>query len=401
MTICVECNNCQSKFKTDANHAGKSTRCPHCRQPIQVPLENHPTRERISSAVNNGQADSLNGMPAVENLLCESEIPSQNGIPTRDSLTQQLLDGFTGPIKKPRPTIRYQISTVIVALVMLLLPAIYLALIALVGYGVYYHTVNHAGMLEIYLTPLGSFLLHIAYSVPIICGLILILFMLKPFLAKQTTHTRIRSLKRDKEPLLFEFIDRICHSIGSSTPTRIDLDCELNASASYGLGFRSMLGNQLILTIGLPLVAGLNTRQFAGILAHEFGHFAQGTGMRLTYLIRSVSLWLQRVVYQRDIADRWLSQATESLDIHIAWIPYLASIFVWLTRRVLWLLMMIGHFFCSYLLRQMEFDADRYEARLVGSDTFMQTAVGLQILGVASQRVMNDLEQKYSRRSTR
>ena len=56
----------------------------------------------------------------------------------------------------------------------------------------------------------------------------------------------------------------------------------------------------LVLTIGLPLVAGLSIREFGGVLAHEFGHFAQGGGMRLTALVRFVNGWFARVVYERD-----------------------------------------------------------------------------------------------------
>jgi hypothetical protein len=55
------------------------------------------------------------------------------------------------------------------------------------------------------------------------------------------------------------------------------------------------LGNDLVLTIGLPLVAGFNLREFAGVLAHEFGHFSQGVGMRISYVIRSISFWFTRV----------------------------------------------------------------------------------------------------------
>ena len=50
----------------------------------------------------------------------------------------------------------------------------------------------------------------------------------------------------------------------------------------------------VVLTIGLPLAAGLTIQEFAGVLAHEFGHFAQGAGMKLTYLIRATSAWFAR-----------------------------------------------------------------------------------------------------------
>ena len=56
-------------------------------------------------------------------------------------------------------------------------------------------------------------------------------------------------------------------------PKRIDLDCQLNAAASLRRGALSLFGNDLVLTIGLPLVAGLNVQQFAGVIGHEFGHF--------------------------------------------------------------------------------------------------------------------------------
>ena len=37
----------------------------------------------------------------------------------------------------------------------------------------------------------------------------------------------------------------------------------------------SLLSNDLVLSIGLPLVAALSLREFACVLAHEFGHCKQ------------------------------------------------------------------------------------------------------------------------------
>ncbi len=156
-----------------------------------------------------------------------------------------------------------------------------------------------------------------------------------------------------------------------------------------------MFGNDMVLTIGLPLMAGLNTRQFAGVLAHEFGHFAQGAGMRLTYVIRSINFWLLRVVYQRDQADEWLANAAASTDFRFSWVLYLAMFFVWISRKILWVLMVIGNLVGSYLLRQMEFDADRYETRLAGSKAFRDTARQLNVQGAATQLAFRDLGEFY------
>ena len=79
-------------------------------------------------------------------------------------------------------------------------------------------------------------------------------------------------------------------------PSRIDVDTEVNASAHLRRGLKSVPGRDLVLTVGLPLAGGLSLPQLAGVLAHEFGHFAQGTGMAATYMIRTVNAWFARVV---------------------------------------------------------------------------------------------------------
>ena len=97
-------------------------------------------------------------------------------------------------------------------------------------------------------------------------------------------------------------MDGVCSSVGAPTPSRIEVDCEVNASARLASGPLTP-SRDLVLTIGLPLVTGLDLKQFAGVLAHEFGHFSQGAGMRLSYLIRSINMWFARVVYERDEWD--------------------------------------------------------------------------------------------------
>ena len=79
-------------------------------------------------------------------------------------------------------------------------------------------------------------------------------------------------------------------------PKLIELDCRLNASAGFHAGFGSLFTSDLILVIGVPLVGCFNVREFAGILAHEFGHFTQGFAMRLSYVVYRINAWFARVV---------------------------------------------------------------------------------------------------------
>ena len=144
-----------------------------------------------------------------------------------------------------------------------------------------------------------------------------------------------------------------------------------------------MFGSDLVLTIGLPLAAGLTVREFGGVLAHEFGHFTQGLGMRLSYVIRSIVHWFIRVVYQRDEWDEWLDAAIGELDIRVGWVLLVGKLFVAIGRGILWILFHIGLAISGLLLRQMEYDADRCETLFAGSDAFASTARKLQLLNGA------------------
>ncbi len=223
----------------------------------------------------------------------------------------------------------------------------------------------------------------------------MILFMCKPLFARSARRDKPRSLTRRGEPLLFAFVEKLCEAVGAPCPRRIDVDCQVNASASFRRGWLSMLGNDMVLTVGLPLVAGLNLRQFAGVLAHEFGHFTQGWGMRLSYGIRRISFWFTRVVYERDVWDQRLVDWSNKWNWRLQIVLYLARACVWLTRGVLWALMMVGHAVSGVLLRQMEFDADLHETRLAGSKAFESTCRRLAVLGVATSGAYHDLSNWY------
>ncbi len=222
-------------------------------------------------------------------------------------------------------------------------------------------------------------------TAPILAGLIVLVFMFKPifFSIVGSRATRFRSLTRAGEPELFELVDRICDTIRAPRPSRIQVDSEVNASASYGVGLRGIFKRQLVLTIGVPLVAGLSTRQFAGILAHEFGHFSQGAGMRAQLIIGAINLWFAKVVYQRDDIDEKLDEAIEDSESAFGFVLMFAKLCVYLVRGVLWCFMIAAHSISSIFSRQMEFDADRYEIALVGSETFAQTGKDLHLLGNA------------------
>ena len=301
------------------------------------------------------------------------------------------LGAFTGDISPTKLSPLYTTGLAVVTIAMVLLPAVYVALIGLTAWGVIHYLTHGGWILE--MGSGGALLRLLIYIGPPIAGGILVFFMLKPLFARRPKPAEPVVLDPAKEKLLFAFVEHICRLVRSPMPSRIAVDCKVNASAGLRRGLWS---RDLVLTIGLPLAAGLDMRQFAGVLAHEFGHFAQGAGMRLTYVIRNINHWFARVVYERDKWDESLEESAKSVDLRLGVILHGARACVWLTRRILWVLMQAGNAISCFMLRQMEYDADSYESKVAGSAAFESTASRLRVLNVASQVAMEDVRLSWA-----
>ena len=81
---------------------------------------------------------------------------------------------------------------------------------------------------------------------------------------------------REGHEELFALIDEVVKEVDCLQPKQVRLSNECNAYVYYPnlFGYLSK-GRQQNLTIGYPLVYGLNKTELKAILAHEFGHFTQ------------------------------------------------------------------------------------------------------------------------------
>lgn len=312
-------------------------------------------------------------------------------------------EAFAAGIKRPGVGPFYTIGLLGVTFVMALLPLIYLSLIIGVLYLTYYHATHHLAWATNSQGAGARFVLVklVAYTIPIFMGAILAFFMVKPFFARRIDQHQPYALNPENEPVLYDFIYRVCAIVGAPLPSLIELDCDINASAGLRGGFKSFFKQDLVLTIGLPLVAGLTAREFAGVLAHEFGHFTQGTAMRLNYIINRVDAWFARVIWERDSWDEWLDETAEDEEnSFMALLASCALLGVAISRIILSLLLLFGHGFSCFLSRRMEFHADQFEMRLAGSAAFesitnrLNTLNFLYEVGMRQMRVAWNLSNK-------
>jgi hypothetical protein len=120
--------------------------------------------------------------------------------------------------------------------------------------------------------------------------------------------------------------------------------------------------------------------------------------MRLYALIMRINLWFARVVYQRDEWDQTLEAWSSDNQVFLIILAAVTRLAVWLTRRILWVLMQIGHLVSGFLSRQMEYDADRYQARMIGGGTFAETMWRVQVIALAQNGAYADLNSSWQQR---
>ena len=304
-----------------------------------------------------------------------------------------------GSLEPTRLSWTYRAGLVVVTVAMVALPLVYLGLIALASWAVWWHVTANAWIMEGRISGgSGSAIWRLlAYAGPAVAGCVLVFFMVKPVFARPARRADPVDIPPETEPRLLRFVTRICRQVRAPVPSRIQVDCQVNASASFASMFA--LRPQFVLTIGLPLAAGLTVRQLGGVLAHEFGHFAQGGGMRLTFIVRTINGWFARVVFARDEWDEKLARWTKDTDWRISIVLLMAQASVWCSRRILYGLMLAGHGISCFMMRQMEYDADSYEIKIAGSAAFTATSTRMRELNVGAQIGYHDLREGWVRRT--
>ncbi len=304
---------------------------------------------------------------------------------------QAALQALEGQRLPPAPiTPLYRLGMFLVAFAMLLLPLVYFGLVGAVAYLVYRLPTDPPEWAQDEYGGVGGLAI-----IGAVIGVIFVIFMIKPIFARPEKAPELYKLKPGEAPELEHFVNRVADVVGAPRPREIEVNCDVNAAAGFRRGLLSLFGRDLKLIIGLPLMAGMSLRSFGGVLAHEFGHFSQGAGMRLTYIIRVINAWFVRLVYQRDRLDAWLDGLARNIDLRIAAILWTAKLLIWISRRILWCLMYLGHGISCFALRQMEFDADRYEVAFAGSEQFAPTSRRLQLLNFGAGRSMELLQETW------
>lgn len=303
-----------------------------------------------------------------------------------DALYRLLESTFAQPIQPTTVTRDYQKSFAVALLTSLVSPLLYVGLIVLVVLGLgWYFVSGHSlwlGNVEWH----GKFMLSLwvlSWAVPAVAGSVLVLFLLYP-LWPQGKPPKPYVLDRKKHARFYQLVEKMTAAIGVPAPQFIEIIPDMNAAAGPVHGMGSLAKGELKLIVGMALVMGTTAQQFMGVLAHEFGHFSQRSSMMAYIWINTVNRWLGECGFGQDVWTQRLHDWRERYDNELVQVCLIVT--DWLLQLVRLLfqhLYRLNVRLTHPMSQQMEFDADLYEARVVGSQQFRASTLQLRRLGHA------------------
>ena len=185
-----------------------------------------------------------------------------------------------------------------------------------------------------------------------------------------------KEIKREDYPDLFAVIDEVVEKVDCLQPKHVYLSDECNAYVNYPSMWGYIFHGRQNLTIGIPLLFGMNKTELKSILSHEFGHFTQ----------RSVKV--NRIANLSEFICGAIAQSQEEIEkadddtyeAKARWFARLATkIMVKQYHKVAPL--------NGVLSRAQEYDADRFSYEVVGSEGSLSALCKIQDLSVRWDRL--------------
>ncbi len=296
--------------------------------------------------------------------------------------------GSNQAIIKPSPAFKKQVYKAIGAIILFIL--VYLLLVACA-----LALAAGSAYLGIAVLKAGLSWMGILFGIALIIAGILLVFFLVKFLFKRTRvdYSGMIEVKKEDQPALNDFIEKITTEIGSPRPKKIFFGSSVNAFVFNNSTFWSMFFPvRKNLHIGLGLVNSVNLSEFKAIMAHEFGHFSQRS-MKFGSYVYNVNKVIYNLLFQNEGYNNILNTWGRMHSIF----RLMAAINFYLIQGIqLILKMMYKVVNKTYmgLSRQMEYHADAISAYAAGSNQAISALSRIEIGDLCYQNTLNYLGAK-------
>jgi Zn-dependent protease with chaperone function len=380
MPVKTACPHCSARLVLKHDHAPAQVKCPKCHEQFYP----EPISPASAAPATRHTPDPETPKKAPPGPAAPKPAWHPGG--SSADLMRAVVQAFQGQTVHRLPTWGYRFALLLSALGLGVLIVAYFACLVGIGFGLYFYA-THVVPGSLHVRGRAMIAVVLMPGVALV-GLAILYSLVAPLFRWDRTRPDSLLLHSGAHPVLHCFVRALCTLIASPQPDEIRLTPIPNASAARYGGFLGILGGRLVLEIGEPFFYGLELRSLAGVIAHELGHFSQATSGWLFRYIITVTLWFQEATERTGGVQEAFGEhgddaegSTRILDLVAYWITGLS-------RLPLLQFALLSRIMTFYLMRQMEYDADRYEAEVAGSAQFARTSERLSELDVAFQNVL-------------
>lgn len=297
------------------------------------------------------QANALCEAFRAAGALCRLSAEATAAGPTTPSSAEHAVSATLAPVTASRGTLALRRLRMVAGLA---LPMLYpTAMVVLAGLGV-------ARLLRPLLQPRDLFSVVFVDVLPGLLLLALLLWLLRPLLHRAPSRAQVR-LVPEQAPQLHGIAAQLAEQLAIPPAAALVLDDSLRVRARWRFRQR-----QWTLHVGLPLLAALDTRQIAGLMAQTLQSSAPANAPVLLQLVEDAIAWLQRCAARQDRLDQHLAELGADLHGGRAALAQNLLRLLRLPHRLLGWLGRCSALLANPLLRRRELDALQAQLRMAG-----------------------------------
>ena len=359
-----------------------------------------PCRKVLATSLSMEQAKQLRMQLA--SLGAVTVVEAQT--PSHDTVTQHRTEPASSSMLPPRhgwPWLRrfsplhsrwlFAPAMLLAAAVSLLVVLVHLGLILSLTFAVLLPSASTSWAGNMLGNPLLGMLVQLVVFTISLLGLLL---LLKPLLSIRWPRYRGVLLNARREPDLHAFIDDICERIHVPPPAVIYLEYQPQLAVHYHYGPIGWFRQRSVMRLGMPLVAGMDCSQLAGVLAGCLNRFQGRYLPRANSLVLALQSWLQTALHQPDLIDQKLDQWHRDGRMGEGFYRQFTR-FVAVAHGPLWLWLWLSQLFACKPIHRIMADADRLALSLSGSEGFLRQTEQSLLLQYSNEEWMPGLEQQW------
>lgn len=259
-----------------------------------------------------------------------------------------------------------------------------------------YHTLLANWLFEILPHPL---LAAVAAALLLAGGSLALALLAKPLLGLIPRKEPFFVLVREVEPEFFNYVAEIAALVGAAMPLEIRVTNSAQLSARAVWGWRSLGRRDTVLTIGLPLLAGLDSRQLAALLTQALHPWRPGAGSVMGRLLDGNIHWLHRAGYEGDLVDRRLGEWQQRLPRLRPLLEKLARLAGWSARPARWRLG-FSRVLSRRLVHRLCANRDLAARQIAGSQSLGEAMARSRLLAFATQSTLPELRKMWLAQGT-